>query len=77
MQVIGSRLCDSAHDRTSLAAVLRGVVVRDDLEFLDCLRSRQLPGRGLGIARKIRVTDAVEQIDVLVSAGTGHGELVS
>src|SRR5205823_14426628 len=64
-------------DRTGLAAVLSGIVVSDDLKFLDRLRAGQLPGCGLGIARKIRVADAVEQIDVLVTTGTGNRELVA
>ena len=77
MEVIRSRLRNSTHDRTGLAAVFRGVVVGDDLKFLDRLRAGQLPGCGLRIARKIRVADAVEQIDVLVTTGTGNRELIS
>ena len=77
MQSIRSRFGNGAHDRTGLAAVLRGVIVCDDLKFLDRLRARQLTRCGLRIARKIRIADAVEQIDVLIAARTGDGQLVS
>ena len=61
-------LSASALNRTGLAAIFRGVVIGDDLKFLDRLRARQLSGCGLRVTGKIRVAHAIEQIDVLVAA---------